>query len=365
VSDAVTPEFDSADVSGNTDVELVREVVASLSAGRDLAANQARDAIVALVGGRIPDELMIDFLSALTEKGPNATEIQGFLSGMRLVGVAVDPGREVVDIVGTGGDGHHSVNISTMAAIALAATGVPVVKHGNRAATSLCGAADVLEALGVGLNLDANGIRQCVDEVGIAFCFAPAFHPAMRHVAAARRAFGKPTVFNVLGPLANPAQASTMLVGTPDSQRAQLVAEALIGAGVRAAVVSAQDGMDEVSTLVPTRMWLDAEQSLLDPLEFDVLAPEPGDLTGGDAAQNAAIARAVLGGVRDRRVDAVRDCVALNAALARAVWSGAIDEMPLKDAVAKELSVVRSVMLDGEAAGLLSRWAELSSSLAR
>jgi len=361
MSDSDAPGSTPDEVNVNS---LLEAATHRVSAGHELSADAARDVMAALISGEISETVIVDFLAAMADKGPTAQELQGFLSAMRNAGVAVIPGRDVVDVVGTGGDGHHSVNISTMAAVALAATGVPVVKHGNRAATSLCGAADVLEALGVAISLSAESVKACVDEVGIAFCFAPAFHPAMRHVAAARRAFGRPTFFNLLGPLANPAHARMMLVGTADAQRAALLAQVLDSAGVTAAVVCADDGMDEVSTLVPTTVWMGGASAVIEPVALGLAIPEPGALDGGDAAYNADVARAVLDGVNEPRVNTVRDCVAVNAAAARAVWSGARDAYAVVEGISTQLQHVRAVMETGDAGRLLTRWAEVSSRLA-
>lgn len=361
MSDSNLPSSAFNDVDVST---LLGVATGRVGAGQDLSADAASDVMAVLISGGVSESVIVDFLAAMADKGPTAVELQGFLNAMRHAGVSVSAGRDVVDVVGTGGDGHHSVNISTMAAVALAATGVPVVKHGNRAATSMCGAADVLEALGVAISLSAGAIKSCVDEVGIAFCFAPAFHPAMRHVAAARRAFGRPTFFNLLGPLANPAHASTMLVGTADPQRAALVAQVLHATGVTAAVVCADDGMDEVSTLVPTTVWMGGASAVINPASLAVATPEPGALDGGDAAYNADVARAVLDGLDEPRVNSVRDCVALNAAAARAVWSGARDAHAVVAGMSEELPGVRAVMESGDAGRLLRRWAEVSARLA-
>lgn len=343
------------------DLFELRDATRRVGADIDLSSADAHKVMRAIMSGNVEDSAIVEFLSFMADKGPTITELQGFLDAMRAASVVVDVGYDVVDVVGTGGDGHHSVNISTMAAIALAATGVRVVKHGNRAATSLCGAADVLEALGLTISLDAQAIKACVDEVGIAFCFAPVFHPAMRHVAAARRTFARPTFFNLLGPLANPAHARSMLVGTSDAGRAALVAQVLQSDGVTAAVVCADDGMDEVSTLVPTTVWMGGESAVITPSALGISVPAPGALDGADASHNARVARDVLDGVDESRVNAVRDCVALNAAVARAVWAGARNAHELVTAVPQELPRVREVLENAEAGQLLRRWVEVSN----
>ena len=318
-----------------------------------------------LMSGDTPDETVAAFLTSLRAKGETAVEISGLLDGLIAASVRVDVSGAVADVVGTGGDGLHTVNISTMAAIVLAAGGVRVVKHGNRAASSKCGSADVLEELGVVVALPPEGVRACVDAVNIGFCFAPAYHPAMRHVAAVRRHLGTPTVFNLLGPLANPAGASHMLVGCADERRQPLLADVLAARGVTAAVVRAGDGMDEVSTSVETVVWTGGVVGRIDPRLLGVPQASPTLLTGGDAQTNAQVVRDVFAGRRTERLDAVRDCVLLNAAAALAV-ARTSPEAP-SDLVAQLsscLEQVSDVLGSGAAQHVLDDWVDLSRSVA-
>ncbi|MBU6212987.1 MAG: anthranilate phosphoribosyltransferase [Actinomycetales bacterium] len=342
----------------------VAAALAQVAAGADLTSEQAAAAMAALMAGGVPDDTTAQFLVALRAKGETRDEVSGFLTAMRAAGRRVDVPGPVADVVGTGGDGHHSVNISTMAAVVLAATGVPVVKHGNRAATSLCGAADVLAELGVAIDLGPEQVRECLQRVGISFCLAPVFHPAMRHVAAVRRGLGHPTVFNLLGPLANPAGAAVMLVGVADATRAELVAAVLADSGVRAAVVCAEDGMDEVSTAVPTSVWAGGSSAVIDPAALGLASAAAQDLAGGVARHNAEVFRGVLDPQSGQQWSAVRDCVVLNAAVARAVWSGAGSAAQVAQSTADEMPLVRAAIADGSAQTLLTRWVEVSRALA-
>jgi anthranilate phosphoribosyltransferase len=271
------------------------------------------------------------FLVALRAKGETPAEVAAMLQAVRGAGIDVplpDALRlAAVDVVGTGGDGTSSVNISTMASLVVAGAGVPVCKHGNRASSSSCGAADVLEALGVVLELAPEDVGRCVVEAGIGFCFAPRFHPAFRHVGPTRRELGVPTVFNMLGPLANPAGVTRLLVGAASPRVASLLAEALATAEVqRAWVVHGPDGLDELSTGGTTQVWCveggSIERRLLDPEGLGLVAASLDDLRGGDPAHNATLARAVLQGEPGPR----RDVVVLNAAAALVV-AGVCDDL--------------------------------------
>ena len=262
---------------------------------------------------------------ALRAKGETADEVGGLVTAMLRHAVRVEGAGTVLDVVGTGGDRAHTVNISTMAAIVAAAAGARVVKHGNRAATSKTGTADVLEELGVVITLPADRVVPCLQRAGIAFCFAPTFHPAMRHAAVPRRELGVPTVFNVLGPLANPAEPAAALVGCADRRLAPVMAGVLAARGVRALVVRGDDGLDEITTATTTTVWDtrpgdgSVVETRLDPAGLGIAAPAPGALQGGEAAENAAVLRAVMRG----EPGPVRDAVLLNAAAALAAWDAA------------------------------------------
>jgi anthranilate phosphoribosyltransferase len=257
-----------------------------------------------------------------------------------------------------------------MSAVVVAAAGAPVVKHGNRAASSAAGSADVLEALGVVVDLPPEAIGPCVQQAGIAFCFAPVFHQGMRHAAVARRELGLPTVFNILGPLANPARPAAQIVGCADSRLAPLMAAVLLSRGTKALVVRGEDGLDELSTAAPTRVWDvtgDAVvEVLVDPADLGISSPSPGALRGQDAAFNAAVARSVISGERSATLDPVRDAVLLGAAGALCAYDAACG-LPVVGTVTERLKAAlprASDAIDSGAAGrTLDRWIEISQAL--
>jgi anthranilate phosphoribosyltransferase len=264
-----------------------------------------------------------------------------------------------VDVVGTGADRAHTVNISTMAALVVAGSGRPVVKHGNRAATSACGSADVLEELGVAIDLPADGVAASVASVGIGFCFAPVFHAGMRHAGAARRELGVPTFFNFLGPLTNPARVSASAVGCADRRMAPVMAAVLADRGDSALVFRGDDGLDELTTTTTSSVWVAAagevRETSIDPQRFGIAAVAPEALRGGDRARNAAVVREVLaGGGAD-----VRDAVLLNAAAGIAAYDGLAPD-GLDDALAAGLRVAAESIDSGAAAELLTRWVAAS-----
>jgi anthranilate phosphoribosyltransferase len=266
-----------------------------------------------------------------------------------------------VDVVGTGGDQAHTVNISTMAALVTAAAGAPVVKHGNRAASSQCGTADVLEALGIAIDLGPEQVARCVAEAGIGFCFSPVFHPAMRHAAAVRREIGIPTAFNYLGPLTNPAQPHAALVGCANLRMAPVMAQVLAQRGASALVVRGDDGLDEITTTTTTSVWVvqDAgvRREALEPAALGVPVAHREDLRGGDAASNADVVRRVLAG----EAGPVRDAVLINAAAALVAHHGSTGDLSAD--VAGMVHRAAAAIDSGAAATLLARWAELTTEL--
>jgi anthranilate phosphoribosyltransferase len=269
------------------------------------------------------------------------------------------PGR-CVDVVGTGGDRARTVNISTMAAVVTAGAGVRVVKHGNRAASSSSGSADVLEELGVALDLSPSRVGEVAIEAGITFCFAPVFHSSLRHASVPRRELGVATTFNFLGPLTNPARPAALAVGVADARMAPVLAGVLAGRGVDALVFRGDDGLDELtisttSTVHVARPDGSVERSVLDPESLGV-ASSPGEsLRGGDPAHNAEVFRRVLAGEQG----AVRDAVVLNAAAALAAHEGAAD--PLEDRLAAGLVRAKESIDSGAAAAVLDRWVAATS----
>ncbi|MCX6459616.1 MAG: anthranilate phosphoribosyltransferase [Actinobacteria bacterium] len=349
------------------------EILTALLAGRHLTRSSAAWAMAQVMEGNASPSQMAAFIVALRAKGEDAAEVGGLVETMLDHAVRITVTRPALDIVGTGGDQAHMVNISTMAAVVAAAAGARVVKHGNRAASSQCGSADVLEALGVAIDLGPAGVVECVDSLGIGFCFAPRFHPAMRHAAPTRREIGIPTVFNVLGPLANPASPAAALIGCADERLGSVMATVLAQSGQRTLVVRGADGIDEVTTHGVTQVW-DAtrgDESVvdgrIDAQALGIAVPDAAALRGGDAAYNARIARDVLSGSTEGTLAAVRDAVALNAATALVADSAARGEPitgDLNSRVAEHLVRSFDAMASGAAADLLDRWSVLSTQVA-
>lgn len=292
-----------------------------------LSADEAEGVMMQIMAGEATPAQIGAFLAALRAKGETVEEIVGFARAMRHHVTPVRPSRyPLIDTCGTGGDGAHTFNISTTAAFVVAGAGVAVAKHGNRSVSSRCGSADVLEALGVCLDLEPEAVARCIDEVGFGFLFAPRLHPAMRHAIGPRREMGVRTVFNILGPLTNPAGASVQIVGVYDRALTELLAQVLQGLGAEAAyVVNSLDGLDELSTTGPNivSQLLDGHVTtyLLDPAKYGLPRAEMKALVGGDAATNAQITRAILAGERSPR----RDVVLLNAGMALVAAGRAAD----------------------------------------
>lgn len=295
------------------------QLLSTLLRGEDLSADDAQVAMNAVLLGEASSAQIAAFVMALRSKGETADELQGMLAAVLEVSEPVPLDAKLsasaIDIVGTGGDKSHSVNISTMAAFVVAGAGVPVCKHGNRAASSQCGTADVLEALGVKIDLGGAGVAHCVEHAGMGFCFAPKFHPAFRHAGPTRKELGVPTAFNLLGPMANPAQVAYMVVGVGDPIMAHKMAHAIAGRGVqRAWVVHGHGGLDELSLsgdcAVVEINHGNMSEFVLNAKDFGL---QPADVTavrGGDPAHNAQVIRDTFSGTRG----AVRDIVVFNAA---------------------------------------------------
>jgi anthranilate phosphoribosyltransferase len=333
-----------------------------LVAGEDLGRAQTSWAMDRVMSGDATPVQVAGFFIALRAKGESVDELAGLVEAMLQHAVTIEVPGPAVDIVGTGGDRARTVNISTMAALVVAGAGVRVVKHGNRAASSACGSADVLEALGVRLDLPPEDVAAMVDAVGITFCFAQAFHPAMRHAAVARRELAVPTAFNFLGPLTNPGRPAASAIGVADLRMAPLMAGVLATRGSSAVVFRGEDGLDELTTSGPSRVWLvgrgAVEECLLDPAELGIAASPVSALRGDDAAYNAQVARDLLGGAQGP----VRDAVLLNAAAALVAADGVGAEgepvspatlVPrMRDALARAATSVDS----GAAAQVLERW---------
>ncbi len=314
-----------------------------------------------VMAGEASPAQLAAFVVALRAKGETPEEVAGLVEVMlREAAEVAVPGR-VVDTCGTGGDRSHTVNLSTMAALVVAGAGVPVVKHGNRAASSACGSADLLEELGVVVDLPPPAIGPCLAQVGIAFCFAPVFHPGMRHAALARREIGIPTVFNVLGPLTNPARPMAQAVGVSDPRLAPVMAGVLAHRGADALVFRGDDGLDELTTTGPSTVWVVAgggvTEERFDPASVGLPLATLADLRGEDAAFNAAVCRRLLAG----ETGPVRDAVLLNAAAALAAHSGGAE--PLVDRLRAGLAVAGSALDSGAAERTLATWVTVSQAL--
>jgi anthranilate phosphoribosyltransferase len=329
-------------------------LIGTLVAGHDLDAEETAWAMGQVMDGETTPVQLAGFLVALRAKGETVDELGGLVAAMLERAVELPVPGPAVDVVGTGGDRHRTVNISTMAALVVAGAGRRVVKHGNRAASSASGSADVLEALGVRLDLGPVRVAELADEVGITFAFAQVFHPAMRHAAVARRELGVPTAFNFLGPLTNPARPSACAIGVADLRMAPLMAGVLAARGTTALVVRGEDGLDELATTGPTRVWEvrdgSVQEHVLDATTLGLPPATLEDLRGGDAVANADVARRVLAGERGP----VRDAVLLNAAaalVATGVGSGS-----LGDRLLEGLGLAAGAVDSGTAAAVLDRW---------
>ncbi len=303
------------------------------------------------------------FAVALRAKGESPEEVGGLVEAMLAAAAPLTVEGPSVDTCGTGGDRAHTVNISTMAALVVAGAGAQVVKHGNRAASSTCGSADLLEELGVVVDLPPAAVAACVREAGIGFCFAPVFHPGMRHAAAPRRELGIPTVFNFLGPLTNPARPDAQAVGCSDPRLAGVMAGVLAARGSTALVFRGDDGLDELTPTTTSRVWVVAggavEETSLDPRDLGVAPSTLEDLRGGDATRNAAVARALLAGERGP----VRDAVVLNAAAAIAVRRGLRGAGDLAGALRDGVQQAGEALDSGAAGHVLERWVAVSQRL--
>jgi anthranilate phosphoribosyltransferase len=334
----------------------------ALLEGRSLDPGTTAWAMDEIMSGNATAAQLASFAVLLRAKGETVAELNGLVATMLARATPVRVSGRCVDVVGTGGDRAHTVNISTMAAIVVAGSGRLVVKHGNRAASSTCGAADVLEELGVAIDLPASGVEATVAEVGIGFCFAPVFHPGMRHAGPPRREIGVPTVFNVLGPLSNPARPSASAIGCADARMAPVMAEVLAARGDTALVVRGDDGLDELTTTTTSQIWL-AEGGVvrtvtLDPSRFGIAPVAAEALRGGDRIYNAQAVRDVLGGRGER----LRDVVVLNAAAGIVAFDGTGGEQ-FEACFAAALDVARDAIDSGAAASLLERWVSASSGL--
>jgi anthranilate phosphoribosyltransferase len=329
------------------------DVLSRLNRGEHLSADEAASAMREIMSGDATPAQIGGFLMALRTKGETVEEIEGLARATLEFAQPVRAPEGVIDTCGTGGDRAGTFNISTLGAIVCAGAGTPVAKHGNRAASSRCGSADLLEALGVRIDLGPRGVEVCLQEAGIGFMFAPVFHPGAAHAAPIRRELGVPTAFNFLGPLTNPARPAAQIVGVSDPRMLPLVAEVLHRRGVRAMVFRSHDGLDELTTTGPSSVVRTGEDEPLgfdlDPSELGLARADPAALAGGDAERNAAIAASILGGEHGP----ARDVVLLNAAAALVVAERASD---LRDGIEAAARSIDS----GAAEQVLRTWVEVS-----
>jgi anthranilate phosphoribosyltransferase len=337
-----------------TDQDLWPALLTELSHRRPLDGSQASAAMTAMMQGDATEAQIGAFLLGLRTKGETVEEMEALAGTMLSFAVPVHAPEPVIDTCGTGGDRAGTFNISTVAALVVAGAGVPVAKHGNRAATSHCGSADLLEELGVNIELDAEGVERCLDEAGIGFMFARTFHPAMAHVAPVRAELKVPTVFNFLGPLSNPARPYAQVVGVADERMLPLMAEVLARRGTRALLFRGVDGLDELTTTDLSTVYDvkdgTVRETHLDPAKFGLGKVKPEELAGGDAPYNADIARRIIDGEKG----APRDVVILNAGAALRVAGFA-------ESLEEGMATAARAIDDGEAAKTLTRWIEVSN----
>lgn len=334
---------------------MIREAIAAAVQGRNLSRETAEAVMQEIMEGRASQIQMAAYLAAMAAKGETIDEITASAAGMRKCCVRFLHEMDVLEIVGTGGDNSNSFNISTTCAIVVSAAGVPVAKHGNRAASSKCGSADVLEALGVNIMLTPEKSRQLLEKIGLCFLFAQNYHISMKYVAPVRKELGIRTIFNVLGPLVNPAGANMELMGVNDEQLVEPMAHVLSNLGVKSAmVVYGRDGLDEISMSAPTRVCQVRNGVFksfeIEPEDFGLKKCGKEELAGGSPEENAAITRSILSGEKGPK----RDAVLLNSAAALHV-AGAVPDM------SGGIELARAVIDGGKAQKQLDMFAELSN----
>nr|WP_218880313.1 anthranilate phosphoribosyltransferase [Kineosphaera limosa] len=335
--------------------------------GADLAPHEATWAMERIMSGEASAAQIAGFLVALRAKGETSAEILAVADVMLAHANRIEVPGPAIDIVGTGGDRANTVNISTMAALVVAAAGVRVVKHGNRAASSRSGTADCLEALGVDLSLEPEQVAAVAEPAGITFCFAQKFHPSMRYAGPVRAELGVPTVFNVLGPLTNPAQPEFAAVGVADARMAPLVAGVFASRGKRTAVFRGDDGLDELTLTTTSALWWVDEGRIVrltvDPTRVGLENAPLETLRGGDAEHNAAVVRQVFDGVRGP----IRDAVLLNAGMALAVADGQriSDQESLDAALQRGIDAAAAAIDSGKATQTLEQWSRITQQAGR
>ena len=334
----------------------------SLSAAEDLSSDQITWAMGQILEGKASNDQIKQFLLGLKAKGESAKEVQALVSQMYSYCAPINITERAVDTVGTGGDGANTINISTTAAIITNAAGARVVKHGNRAASSKSGAADLLEALGIKIDLTGSEVEQTVHKIGIGFCFAPIFHSSMKHAAAARKELGTPTIFNILGPLANPAKAIACAIGVARAELLPLMSQVLLEQGKEGFVFRGDDGLDEVSLSTTTQVIQINDgkltQSEFNPADLGITSSSISDLVGGDAKYNADMTMKIFTGVKGP----MRDAVTLNAAFAIAAFKADFN-LPLQTQIANGFVLANKAIDSGAALSVVKKWGELTNEI--
>ncbi|MBD7958016.1 anthranilate phosphoribosyltransferase [Microbacterium sp. Sa4CUA7] len=345
------------------------EILTTLLDARDLSVSESTWAMRQVMSGSATPSQLAGFLVALRAKGETIDEIVGFRDAILEAAVPLPVPADVLDIVGTGGDRFGTVNVSTMSAIVAAASGVPVVKHGNKAASSKSGSSDVLRALGVDLTLSPEAVAQTLRRTGITFAFASAFHPGFRHAGPTRAELGVPTVFNFLGPLCNPARAEANAVGVAHLDRVPLITGVFRTRGATALVFRGDDGLDELTTTGHSRMWEislgDVHEHDIDPRDLGIPFADIGDLLGGEPEHNADVVRRVL----DGEAGPVRDIVLLNTAAGIVAYRLSQDpsqvQRPILERLAEAKDAAAATIDSGAAAATLTSWVEATRQLSR
>jgi anthranilate phosphoribosyltransferase len=343
--------------------QLWPDLIAQLNSGNDLSAPEIQSVLNAILRDEADIESVKTFLLALSAKGESATEVVALVEELYKHAAPIAIQERAVDTVGTGGDGFHTINISSTAAIVAAAAGARVVKHGSRAVSSKSGASDFYAALGIAHDLDGAGVEETVRELGIGFCFAPVFHPAMRFVAPARKELGVPTVFNFLGPLVNPAKPKAIALGVANQRIHSVMAQVMASKGCDGFIFRGDDGLDEITLNgTTTVLAIGGEQIVreqIDAKDFGVENAPLSAIVGGDGAENAAISMSVFKGEKG----APRDVVLLNAAVTIAAFEGEL-ALPIQERISKGLIRAKDAIDSGAALDLVAKWGELSRSIA-
>ncbi|AZS36596.1 Anthranilate phosphoribosyltransferase [Microbacterium lemovicicum] len=350
------------------DLHTWPDILTDLLSGRDLSVSESTWAMRQVMRGSASPSQLAGFLVALRAKGETVDEIVGFRDAILEAALPLRVDANVLDIVGTGGDRFGTVNVSTMAAVVAAASGIPVVKHGNKAASSSSGASDVLAALGLDLTLSPEAVAEVLARTGITFAFASAFHPGFRHAGPTRSELGVPTVFNILGPLCNPARAEANAVGVAHLDRVPLITGVFRTRGATALVFRGDDGLDELTTTGHSRLWEvsrgDIHEHDLDPRDLGIRLADIDELLGGEPAHNAAIVRRMLEG----ESGAVRDIVLLNAAAGIVAYRLSQDaaqvQRPILERLAEAQDAAAAAVDGGAAVAKLDEWVRVSAELA-